>query len=41
MKRPQSVYSLQKALLENGSELPVKSSLFGTLRRTLGRLGER
>lgn len=41
MKRPQSVYALQKALLENGSELPAKPSLFGTLRRTWGRLGER
>ncbi len=40
LKRPQSVYSLQKSLLEQGSELPAKSSLFGTLRRTLGRLGE-
>lgn len=41
LKRPQSVYALQKALLENGSELPSKTSLFGSLRRTLGRLGER
>ncbi|MDQ3259474.1 MAG: serine/threonine-protein kinase [Burkholderiales bacterium] len=41
LKRPQSVYALQKALLAYGSVLPPKSGLFGTLRRTLGRLGER
>jgi serine/threonine protein kinase len=40
LKRPQSVYALQKALLEQASEPLSKSSLFGTLRRTLGLLGE-
>ena len=40
LKRPQSVYALQKALLENASEAPSKNSLFGSLRRTLGLLGE-
>jgi serine/threonine protein kinase len=41
LKRPQSVYALQKALLEYGSELPPKPGLLLSLRRTLSRLGER
>ncbi len=40
LKRPQSVYALQKALLDYGSEILAKPSLLGNLRRTLG-LGER
>ena len=41
LKRPQSVYALQKALLEGDGEGPAKMGLLGSLRRSLNRLGER
>ncbi len=41
LQRPQSVFALQKALLEQVSEMPAKSSLFNTIRRGFSRLGER
>ena len=42
LQRPQSVYALQKALLEPGSEVPeAKVSLLNTIRRGINRLGAR
>ena len=41
LQRPQSVFSLQKALLEQVSEMPPKSGFFNSLRRGINRLGDR
>lgn len=39
LKRPQSVFGLQKALLERIPEQPKKSSLFSSLRKKISEMG--
>jgi serine/threonine protein kinase len=41
LDRPQSVFALQKALLEQGTEVPERPSILNSLRRGFGRLGGR
>ena len=41
LDRPQSVFALQKALLEQGAEVPERPSILNSLRRGFGRLGGR
>ncbi len=41
LERPQSVFALQKALLEHANDVPQRSGILNTIRRGFGRLGER
>lgn len=41
LERPQSVFALQKALLEHANDIPQRSGILDTIRRGFGRLGER
>ena len=39
LERPQSVFALQKALLEQGTEMPQRVGILDSLRRSFNRLG--